>query len=66
MNQDDDIVQGTVLMRRGEQSSPDHRTGRGAGASINNRASSAGIEDRERKEDSPTARCCTTGALGIL
>jgi cobalt-zinc-cadmium resistance protein CzcA len=72
MNQDDDIVQGTVLMRRGEQSSPTIARVEALVASINNSSilpPGARIEriyDRKDLIDLTTATVLHNMVVGIL
>src|SRR5882762_4385528 len=72
MNQDDDIVQGTVLMRRGEQSSPTIARVEALVASINNSSilpPGARIEriyDRKDLIDITTATVLHNMVVGIL
>src|SRR6266853_2291373 len=72
MNQDEDIVQGTVLMRRGEQSSPTIARVEALVASINNSsilppgARIARIYDRKDLIDLTTATVLHNMVVGIL
>jgi heavy metal efflux system protein len=72
MNQDDDIVQGTVLMRRGEQSSPTIARVEALVASINNSSilppgvRIERIYDRKDLIDITTATVLHNMVLGIL